>query len=195
MNANANANETGTGMCQRKNLKRGTRKTRTSYAVLTVEGRTAMDVVPPPAVSFVETLVSVRSDLDPFLHVEALTYVPSGGSAGEDQGAGGGGEPLAAPEDGAGGGAGGHFLTFGLSSRNCVIVGSAFLVVGVLLLVQPVLAFRKWCRQAREDDRGEGGFGGGRGGRGGGRRGDGGRMMVPGKGRGQWRYGQLETEG
>ncbi|CAN0225729.1 unnamed protein product, partial [Hapterophycus canaliculatus] len=62
-----------------------------SYAVLTVDGRTAQDVVPPPAVSFVETLVTVRSDLDPFLHVEALTYVPSGGATGEDPGGGGGG--------------------------------------------------------------------------------------------------------
>eukprot|EP00903_Cladosiphon_okamuranus_P017697 g16296.t1 len=152
-----------------------------SYAVVPVEGRTVLDVV-PPEVSFGETLVTVRSDLDPFLHVEALTYVPANGEAAT---AGGGGVPVQPPEagEGGGGGRGGRqFLTFGLSSWNCAVVGSTFLLVGLLLLLQPALALRKWWREtggARPPQ-----DGGGSGGGGGGRR-------LRGK---QWRYGQLETD-
>ncbi|CAN0515276.1 unnamed protein product, partial [Ectocarpus sp. 12 AP-2014] len=122
------------------------------YAVVTVEGRTVLDVV-PPTITFSETLVTTRSDLDPFLHVEALTYEPgSGGTGGGGGAAGGGGAEGASgegisPEASVGGGGGGQFLTFGLSSWNSAVVGSAFLVVGLLLLVQPVLALKAWWRE------------------------------------------------
>lgn len=169
---------------------------------MAVEGRTTLDVVVPPAVTFSETLVTVRSELDPFLHVEALTYVPpggggGGGGTGEGAGAGAGaGEGV--PSEAGGGG--GHFLTFGLSSWNCAVVGAAFLLVGLLLLAQPVLAVRRWWRETAA----AGGGGGdvmGRGGGGGGSSvggedgGGGGRDARPrGKPRGQWRYGQVETD-
>ncbi|CAM9466158.1 unnamed protein product, partial [Ectocarpus fasciculatus] len=158
------------------------------YAVVTVEGRTVLDVV-PPTIAFSETLVTTRSDLDPFLHVEALTYEPGGGGAGGGGAEGAAGEGISpeASSGGGGGSGGGQFLTFGLSSWNSALVGSAFLVVGLLLLVQPVLALKAWWREGGSDDRGpgsrggEGGVNGGRGGRG--------RKL-----RGQWRYGQLETD-
>ena len=141
-----------------------------------------LDVV-PPAVSFGETLLTVRSDLDPFLHVEALTYVPANGETAAAGGDGAPSLPSDAGEGGGGGGGGGsgHFLTFGLSSWNCAVVGSAFLLVGLLLLVQPVLAVNKWWRETG----GAGGSGGPDGGDGGGGR------RLRGK---QWRYGQLETD-
>ncbi|CAN0524530.1 unnamed protein product, partial [Ectocarpus sp. 12 AP-2014] len=165
-----------------------------SYAVVTVEGRTVLDVV-PPTITFSETLVTTRSDLDPFLHVEALTYEPgSGGTGGGGGAAGGGGAEGASgegisPETSVGGGGGGQFLTFGLSSWNSAVVGSAFLVVGLLLLVQPVLALKAWWREGgggSSDERGPAGGGGG--GANGGRTGRGGKL------RGQWRYGQLEND-
>lgn len=166
--------------------------------MLPVEGRTVLDVVPPPSVSFVETLITVRSDLDPFLHAEALTYVPGGGGSyggGGGKGTrGGGGGVVGGTGSGdvqTEGGAGSGFLTFGLSSWSCAVVGFAFLAVGLLLLVQPMFALRKWWK-ATGDGGGGGGGGGGVGGvgeEGRGGRGGGGRKAV-----GQWRYGQVETE-
>lgn len=177
--------------------------------MLPVEGRTVLDVVPPPSISFVETLFTVRSDLDPFLHAEALTFTPgSGYVVGDDGSAGdigsgigdnagssdvvvGGGDSPGESGVAAGGSGGGGegFLKFGLSSRSSAVVGLAFLAVGLLLLVQPVLAFRGWWKRSGEGG-GMGGEGSGRG-----RRGEGGGFGGRGrKGRGQWRYGQVETD-
>lgn len=161
--------------------------------MLPVEGRTVLDVVPPPTVSFVETLVTVRSELDPFLHAEALTYTPSGGG----YGIGGGGDTGNGGVTSGGGGGGvvggdmptersggSGFLTFGLSSSSCALVGLAFLAIGLLLLVQPVFAVRKWWRDTAGSDDGSAG----------GRRRGIGALGRSGERGGHWRYGQVETE-
>lgn len=154
-----------------------------------------LDVIPPPSISFVQTLVTVRSDLDPFLLVEALTYESSGGGGGAGGGSnGGGGGGIAGDVDvggttmSAGAGDGRRGVAFGLSSESCAAVGFTFLAIGLLLLVQPMFAVRKWWRDAgggvvgrRENRAGEG--------RGDDRGGDAGRRAV-----GQWRYGQVGTE-
>lgn len=174
-----------------------------SYAVLQVEGRTATDVIPPPSVSFVETLITLRSELDPFLHAEKLTYTPpnGGGTGGGDAGGGagggtGGGEVVVdSGGGGTGGGGGGQFLTFGLSSWSSAVVGCTFLVVGLLLLVQPVLALMRWRRRAAEAAAASGGgetrFSRGR--RGVGDR-EGGALGRGKRPRGQWSYGQVDTQ-
>lgn len=143
-----------------------------------------LDVTPPPAVNFAETLLTLRSDIDPFLHAEALTYTPgySGGGAGGGSSGGAGGGGGEGDVQQAEGRSGGAFLTFGLSSWSSAVVGFAFLTVGLLLLVQPMFALRRWWRETAGVGRDGGGEGGGGGG---GRRG---------RGRGDWRYGQLETE-
>ena len=177
----------------------------TSYTVLPVDGRTAIDVVPPATVSFVESLITVRSDLDPFLHAEALTYTPRqggappGGDIGEDAGSGGGGTDAGKGVDpgagggtvSGGGGGGGEFLTFGLSSWSSAVVGCTFLVVGLLLLLQPTLVLRRWWRRTAAADGGV--VGGGGGGSDGGVVGVGGRGEKRPRGK-QWSYGQVDSQ-
>lgn len=183
------------------------RRASPSYSVVPVEGRTVLDVVPPSSVAFVESLVTVRSNLDPFLRVEAMTYAPPRGDGGGAEGggvsvgSGGSGEGGAAGVGGGGGvdgiGAGGSggsgFLTFGLSSRSCAAVGFTFLGVGLLLLVQPMFAIRRWWREAGREGvdgtRGTGRRSGRAGGRGRGSGGSSSRHLA-----GQWRYGQVSDD-
>lgn len=165
------------------------------YAVLQVDGRTATDVIPPPSVSFVETLITLRSELDPFLRAEKLTYTPpnGGGTGGGDVGIGGGEVGMESGGGGTGGRGGGQFLTFGLSSWSSAVVGCTFLVVGLLLLVQPMLAVMRWRRRAAEAASGGGETMFSRGGRGGGDK-EGGALGRGKRPRGQWRYGQVDTQ-
>lgn len=163
-----------------------------------------LDVVPPPSVTFAETLITLRSNLDPFLHVEAITYAPPGGGGGDTPGVSGGGD---AGGDGSGGGgvmgtgqtrvsrSEGGFLTFGLSSSSCAAVGFVFLAVGLLLLLQPLFALRKWYRENAADGMSDGSRSVGRNSRrsrgSGSLRGGGG--VVGRRATGQWRYGQVDT--
>lgn len=166
-----------------------------------------MDVVPPPSITFVESLITVRSEHDPFLLVEAITYNPRGDlGAAEDVGVGGGsvdgssggiggggvgdGEAAGVGSGTGGGGVGSGYLTFGLSSKSCAVVGFTFLAVGLLLLVQPMFSICRWWKEAgRGSIDGMGGMGrrrGKAGRRGGGSDGPASRLAV-----GQWRYGQV----
>ncbi|KAG5178379.1 hypothetical protein JKP88DRAFT_329558 [Tribonema minus] len=91
-----------------------------AYAPLPLEGHSTDDVAVPP-VNLTALTITVRSELDPYLHAQVITH---------------------------------DSMTFGLSSRSCLIVGASCLALGALLAALTAAAARRYCRDAMADPTG-----------------------------------------